>query len=80
MLSGSIAYTKALTEYVAKQNADSLALQAQKNQPGTDIFTGLPFKDDERLSDADKETAFRAYIGCFCLCHRTIPYCIVHIR
>ena len=63
MLSGSIAYTKALTEYVAKQNADSVALQAQKDQSGTDIFTGLPFKDDESLSDADKEAAFRAYIA-----------------
>ncbi len=63
MLSGSIAYTKALTEYVAKKNADSVALQAQKDQPGTDIFTGLPFKDDESLSDADKEAAFRAYIA-----------------
>ena len=63
MLSGSIAYTKALTEYVAQKNADSAALAAQKDQSGTDIFTGLPFKDNEKLSDADKEAAFRAYIA-----------------
>ena len=63
MLSGSIAYTKALTEYVAQKNADSVALAAQKAQSGTDIFTGLPFKDNESLSDADKEAAFRAYIA-----------------
>ncbi len=63
MLTGSIAYTKALTEYVANKNMDSAALQAQKDQTGTDIFTGLPFKDDESLSDADKEAAFRAYIA-----------------
>ncbi len=63
MLSGSIAYTKALTEYVAQKNADSAALAAQKAQTGTDIFTGLPFKDNESLSDADKETAFRNYIA-----------------
>ena len=63
MLSGSIAYTKALTEYIAKKNADSAALAAQKAQTGTDIFTGLPFKDNENLSDADKEAAFRAYVA-----------------
>ena len=63
MLSGSIAYTRALTEYVAQKNADSAALAAQKAQSGTDIFTGLPFKDNESLSDADKEIAFRAYIA-----------------
>ncbi len=63
MLSGSIAYTKALTEYVAQKNADSAALAAQKAQTGTDIFTGLPFKENESLTDADKETAFRAYVS-----------------
>ena len=63
MLSGSIAYTKALTEYIAENNADSAALAAQKAQTGTDIFSGLPFKDNESLSDQDKETAFRAYIA-----------------
>ncbi len=63
MLSGSIAYTKALTEYIAQKNADSAALAAQKAQNGTDIFTGLPFKDNENLSDADKEAAFRAYVA-----------------
>ena len=63
MLSGSIAYTKALTEHIAKNNAESAALAAQKAQTGTDIFTGLPFRDNENLTDAEKETAFRAYIA-----------------
>ncbi len=63
MLTGSIAYTKALTEYVAKKGVDSAALQAQKEQTGTDIFTGLPFKDNEKLTDKDKETAFRDYVA-----------------
>ena len=63
MLTGSIGYTKALTEYVAQKNADSAALAAQKAQTGTDIFTGLPFRENESLTDADKETAFRAYIA-----------------
>ena len=63
MLSGSIAYTKALTEYIVQKNAASAAIAAQKAQPGTDIFNNLPFKDNESLSDKDKETAFRAYIA-----------------
>ncbi len=63
MLTGSIGYTKALTEYVAQKNTDSAALAAQKAQTGTDIFTGLPFRDNENLTDAEKETAFRNYIS-----------------
>ncbi len=63
MLTGSIGYTKALTEHVAQKNAASAALAAQKAQAGTDIFTGLPFRDNENLTDADKETAFRDYIA-----------------
>ena len=63
MLTGSIGYTKALTEYIAKKNADSAALAAQKAQPGIDIFNGLPFSNDESLTDADKEKAFRDYIA-----------------
>ncbi len=63
MLSGSIAYTKGLTEHIARQNADSAALAAQKAQTGVDIFTGLPFKENESLTDADKEAAFRDYVA-----------------
>ena len=63
MLSGSIAYTKALTEYIVEKNGDSAGLAAQKAQMGMDIFTGLPFKENENLTDADKEAAFRAYIA-----------------
>ncbi len=63
MLSGSIAYTRALTEYVVEQSKESGALQAQKAQPDTDIFTGLPFRDNAGLTAEDKEAAFRAYIA-----------------
>ena len=60
MLTGSIGYTKALTEYVAQKNAESAALAAQKEQTGTDIFTGLPFREYEKLTDADYEALFAA--------------------
>lgn len=62
MLKGAIGYTRSLTEYVVEKGNQSPALLAQKENPETDIFTGLPFKDNENLTDADKETAFKAYV------------------
>lgn len=63
MLSGSIAYTNKLTEYVIAQSSDSEAVQAQMEQPEIDIFTGLPFNDNIGvLSDSEKEFEFRSYI------------------
>ena len=63
MLGGSIGYTKALTEYVIKQADGSAAIDAQLDDPHTDIFTGLPFKESSgKLTDKEKETEFRAYI------------------
>ena len=64
MLSGSIGYTGELTRYIVRQSADSPALLAQQDSPGTDIFTGLPFREAASdLSDAQKEADFRAYIA-----------------
>ena len=64
MLSGSIGYTSELTEYVIEQSKDSAAVEAQLNNPSTDIFTGLPFHESTAdLTDAQKEAAFRKYIS-----------------
>jgi putative ABC transport system permease protein len=63
MLTGSIGYTKALTEYVIENAKDSPAIQSQLKDPSTDIFTGLPFKETAgELSDEEKEAEFRSYI------------------
>ena len=63
MLTGSIGYTSALTAYIIRQAEDSAVVLAQKEDPATDIFTGLPFEDNANgLSDTDKEAAFRAHI------------------
>jgi len=63
MLTGSIGYTSALTKYVIENAKDSAAVKAQLDDPATDIFTGLPFHDEEGdLSDEYKESEFRAYI------------------
>ena len=64
MISGTIAYTHLLTEYVAEQNKLSAAINAQLNNPDIDIFTGLPFADkDDALDDSTKAQAFIQYIS-----------------
>lgn len=64
MLSGSIGYTKALTEYVIEHSKNSPVIQAQQKNPHIDIFSGLPFKESTgNLTDVQKESEFRSYIA-----------------
>jgi putative ABC transport system permease protein len=64
MLTGSIGYTSELTEYVIERAQQSEAVKAQRENPATDIFTGLPFKDtDGQLTTAQKAEAFDKYIA-----------------
>ncbi len=64
MLSGSIGYTKALTEKIIEESKDSAAIKAQQEDIHTDIFTGLPFKETTgNLTDEEKESEFRAYVS-----------------
>ncbi|MBQ1234911.1 MAG: ABC transporter permease, partial [Oscillospiraceae bacterium] len=63
MLTGSIGYTYKLTEHVIEKSKESDALKAQEKDPETDIFTGLPFKENTgNLTDSEKETEFKKYI------------------
>ena len=62
-ITGSIGYTKALTEYVLEQTEKSEAVIAQKADPDTDIFTGLPFADNSsEIEDITIEDVY-AYIA-----------------
>lgn len=64
MLSGTICYTNKLTEYVIENSKNSAAVQAQLEDSATDIFTGLPFKDNSgSLTDEEKITEFKDYIS-----------------
>ena len=64
MLTGSIGYTKELTEYVIEKSKESSAVQAQLDNPTIDIFTGLPFSESTgTMSDEEKETKFREYVA-----------------
>ncbi len=63
MLTGSIGYTSKLTDYVMDQASNSAAVKAQQSESGTDIFTGLPFKDNEAITDEEKISAFNDHIA-----------------
>ena len=65
-ISGSLVYTRALTEYALEQALQCAVLVAQSapENANTDILTGLPFTVDEGsadLSDEEKAEAFLAY-------------------
>ena len=63
ILQGSIGYTAALTQYVIEEGRDSAATKAQQADPTTDIFTGLPFRENTGdLSVSQKATDFKAYV------------------
>ncbi len=49
-MTGSIAYTHALTEYVVERSGNAEIIKAQLANPDIDVFTGLPFEPAE--SDA----------------------------
>ena len=64
MITGSIAYTGELTEYLIDCSKSSDAINAQLDSPDTDIFTGLPFKDtDGSIDNSKKATDFKEYIN-----------------
>ncbi len=64
MLTGSIAYTKGLTEYVVNKSHGSSAIKLQKENPQTDIFTKLPFKENStNLTDEEKQKEFKKYLN-----------------
>lgn len=64
MLTGAIAYTHKLTEFVIEENAKSEAIAAQKADPSVDIFTGLAFKDSTgKLTDEEKAETFKKNVS-----------------
>ncbi len=63
MLTGSIGYTKKLTDYVVEQGKKADSIRAQLTDKKMDVFTGLPFHSTTgSLTDAEKKSEFKAYI------------------
>ena len=64
MLTGTIGYTSELTKYVIEESKDSEAIKAQLADASTDIFTGLPFKENTgNLIEKQKVAEFKDYIA-----------------
>ena len=64
MLTGSIGYTTALTEYALEKTAENEIIRAQMENPDVDILTGLKFKreNEEELTAAEKAEEIRTYL------------------
>lgn len=64
MLSGSLAYTHKLTEYIIENAKDSEIVKQQLEEPSKDVFTGLPFKEFAgNMTVEEKTTEFKNYIS-----------------
>ncbi len=64
MLNCTIGYTSKLTEYVIEESKDAAPILAQLSAKETDIFTGLPFRENTgNLTNAEKMDAFVDYIA-----------------
>ena len=64
MLNCAIGYTHKLTEYVIEESKDTASIQAQLDAKDTDIFTGLPFRENTgNLTNEEKTEAFKDYIA-----------------
>ncbi|MDI9519915.1 MAG: ABC transporter ATP-binding protein/permease [Bacillota bacterium] len=63
MMTGGIAYTSKLTEYIVNQCNRSEVVKAQLSTPQTDILTGLPFRDHHSMTVEQKAQAFRSHFS-----------------
>ncbi len=65
MMTGSIGYTSALTEYAIDRAAESEIVKAQLADPAVDVLTGLPFKTEqnEEFSNAEKTEKIKGYFS-----------------
>ena len=57
MMSGSLGYTNALTQYAIDHTADSQLVKDQLANPDTDVITNLPFRQEGDTEPTDQEKA-----------------------
>ncbi len=63
MLTGSIGYTKQLTEHIINESLGAECINSQLTNPEIDVFNGLPFKENTgNLTDTEKKEEFKKYI------------------
>ncbi|MCR5135754.1 MAG: ABC transporter ATP-binding protein/permease [Oscillospiraceae bacterium] len=65
MMTGAIGYTHALVEHIVAEAAEKDLVREQLLHPETDIFSGLPFLDDENdaLTKDRKRQAAKEYLA-----------------
>ena len=65
MMTGAIGYTHALVEHIMAEAETKPLVRQQLADPGKDVFSGLPFLDDENeaLSKTKKRDAAKEYIA-----------------
>ena len=64
MMTGSIGYTTALTEYVIERMAQSDIVKEQLANPDTDIISGLPFRPgNAEMTDEEKINLVKEYFA-----------------
>ncbi len=51
-ITGTVAYTKELTEYIIRETAQQDIIKEQQADPEIDVLTGKPFADGEKAEDA----------------------------
>jgi len=51
-ITGTVGYTKELTEYIIEETAKQEIVKKQKETPETDVLTGKPFSDSAAAKDA----------------------------
>ncbi len=76
ILTGSIAYTAALTDYAVEKTGKSQLIRDQLARPEVDVLTGLPFKgeDERELTDAEKRAEVERYLGTLTLAEKAFLY------
>jgi putative ABC transport system permease protein len=64
-VSGAVAYTSDLVEYIIQQTNNSQLVKEQMENPTVDILTGLPFptEDQAELSVSEKVAAITTYLN-----------------
>ena len=76
MMTGSIGYTAALTEYALEKTAENAVIRAQMDNPDTDILTGLKFKNENaaEMTDEEKAEEIRAYLSTLTAAEKAVIY------
>lgn len=72
-ITGAIAYTSELTEYIINETNKSEIVREQTAKPDTDVLTGLPFADEnyKKPTDVEKATAVKGYFDSLSIVDKT---------